>query len=299
MRRLLYFIQEALTNIRLNRTTTLVAVATTAFTLACFGVFLLFYFNLRGMIGSLQDDVRVVIYLDENLSVEGLGDLQRRLKTQREVASVAYISKEQALEDFREQFPSEQYLLQGLGENPLPASLVVTIAPRYRASEPVKRWAERIKMMPGVTDVQYSREWIESLTTMIRYLQFAAVAVGSVLSAASVTIIASTIRLTLYARRDEIEIMRLIGATGAFIKIPYLLEGAILGAVGGALSLAMLKSGFEFFKSQLGTPGRLLGVQAGFDFFPLQVSVVIILTGLVLGCAGSFVSLVEFREAKP
>jgi len=293
-----YLVREAFTNIRINRTTTLIAMATTAFTLACFGVFLLLYLNLRGVVSSLQEDIQVIVYLNDGLSPQNVSDLQQRLNTEQGIASLTYVSKEQALADFRAQFPSELHLLQGLGENPLPASFVVTLGPQFRSSESVKRWAERVKGVPGVAQVQYSREWIENLATVIGYIELAAIAVGAILSAASVTIIASVIRLTVYARRDEIEIMQLIGATGAFIKIPYLLEGAVLGALGGALSLALLKGGFELFKLQLGAPGRLLGIDSGFSFFPGHISLLMVVAGLLLGFTGSFVSLLEFGRAK-
>ncbi len=298
MRLVTYLVREAFTNIRINRTTTLIAMATTAFTLACFGVFLLLYLNLRGVVSSLQEDIQVIVYLNDGLSPQNVSDLQQRLNTEQGIASLTYVSKEQALADFRAQFPSELHLLQGLGENPLPASFVVTLGPQFRSSESVKRWAGRVKGVPGVAQVQYSREWIENLATVIGYIELAAIAVGAILSAASVTIIASVIRLTVYARRDEIEIMQLIGATGAFIKIPYLLEGAVLGALGGALSLALLKGGFELFKLQLGAPGRLLGIDSGFSFFPGHISLLMVVAGLLLGFTGSFVSLLEFGRAK-
>jgi cell division protein FtsX len=102
----------------------------------------------------------------------------------------------------------------------------------------------------------------------------------------------------LYARRDEIEILRLIGATAAFIKVPYLLEGAVLGTLGGALSLVVLRGGFEFYRMQLGPAGRFLGVESGFGFFPTQISLALIGLGLALGCLGSFVSLYEFGRAR-
>lgn len=298
MKRLIHLMKEALVNIRINRTTTLIAVATTAFTLACFGVFLLLYVNLRGVVSGLQDDIKVIVYLHEDLPAQDVSDLQRRLKGEPEVASLSYVSKEQALADFRAQFPSEQHLLQGLGENPLPASFVVTPGSAFRSSESVKQWAERMKSVPGVALVQYSRDWIDNLSTVVGYLELAAIAVGTLLGAASVTIIANTIRLTLYARREEIEIMRLIGATGAFIKIPYLLEGALLGALGAALALMLLKGGFEFFKLHLGAPGRFLGIESGFSFFPIQISLLMVLAGFLLGCVGSFVSLLGFARAR-
>ena len=103
----------------------------------------------------------------------------------------------------------------------------------------------------------------------------------------------STIRLTVYARRDEIDILRLIGATPTFIKVPYLLEGAMLGAVGGVVSVLMLRGGFELFTAHLGASGRLLGIETGLAFLPLPVSVLLVLAGLVLGSTGSFVSLLD------
>jgi len=294
-----YLVREAFGNIRVNRTTTLIAVATTAFTLACFGVFLLLYLNLRGMISSLQDDIQVVLYLEDGLPAQQVVSLQQRLKTEPGIASLEYVSKDQALADFQAQFPSESHLLQGLGNNPLPASFVLTLGPQVKSSESIKRLADGLKDVPGVAQVQYSREWVENLATMIGYVELAAIAVGAILSAASVTIIASIIRLTLYARREEIEVLHLIGATRAFIRIPYLLEGAVLGALGGVLSLALLKGGFEFFKLRLGASGRLLGISSGFSFFPDHISLMMVLVGLILGFAGSGVSLLRFGRANP
>lgn len=298
MKRLGYLIHEALTNIRVNQTTTVIAVVTTAFTLSCFGVFLLMYLNLQGLVNSLQEDIKVIVYLQDSLPATGVGELQHRLKGEPEVAGLVFVSKEQALADFRAQFPSEHLLLQGLGENPLPASFVVTLAPRYRSSDSVKRWTDRLKAVPGVAQVQYSRDWIDNLGTVVGYLRVASVAVGSLLAAASVTIIANTIRLTVYARRQEIEIMRLIGATGAFIKVPYLLEGAALGAVGALLALGLLRAGFEFFKLRLGAPDPFLGLTAGVGFFPLQVSLWLLCAGLLLGSIGSFVSLMGLERSR-
>ena len=298
MKRLTYLIKETLFNIRINRTTTLIAVGTTGFTLACFGVFLLLYLNLKEMVSSLQEDVQVILYLEEDISPRGVSDLGRRLRKEPEVASLLFVSKEEALKEFREQFPAEEDLLEGLGVNPLPASFVVTVAPQFRSPESIRRWVERQRNVPGLEEVQYSRDWIEKLEVIVGYVELAAMAIGGLLAAASVTIIASTIRLTVYARRDEIQIMRMIGATGTFIKIPYLLEGAVLGTLGGMLSLALLKGCFEFFSAHLGAPGGLLGVEAGFAFLPGQVSALLVVAGLLLGSTGSFVSLVQIGRVE-
>ncbi|MGQ0811745.1 MAG: cell division protein FtsX [Nitrospiraceae bacterium] len=296
MRRVLYLIREAIVNVRINRTTTLMAVATTAFTFACVGVFLLLYVNLRALAGSLQEDIQVMVYLSDGLSEEHIRDIEQRLKTDRALASSAYISKEQALTEFQAQFPSETHLLEGLGKNPLPASFVVTLAPQFRSSDSVKRWADRARSIPGIAQIEYSQDWIETLASVIRYIELASIVVGIILSMASVTIIANTIRLTLYARRDEIGILRLIGATKTFIRVPYLLEGAVLGALGSALSLAILKMGFEFMRHQVSSANRFLNASAWLTFFPMHVCLGIVLIGLALGFAGSFASLLRYGE---
>jgi cell division transport system permease protein len=298
MRRLSYLLREALINVFTNRTTTLVAVATTAFTFACVGVFLLLYVNLKAMAASLERDIQVLVYLEEGLGPGATALLEQQLKSDRAVASLSYVSKDQALAEFQQQFPADSQLLQGLGQNPLPASYVVTLVPAFRTSDGIKRWAERTRTISGVEQVQYSQDWIDALGNLVRYIEVAAMIVGVILSAACVTIIANTIRLALYARREEIEILGMIGATKAFVRIPYLLEGAALGLTGSALSLVILKAGFELFKHEIRSTSRFLGVESLLLFFPLPMCLLVVGVGLFLGFAGSYLSLLRFAEGR-
>ncbi|MEK6802315.1 MAG: permease-like cell division protein FtsX [Nitrospirota bacterium] len=298
MRRLLYLLREAVANVLTNRTTTVVAVATTAFTFACVGVFLLLYVNLRSMASSLEQDIQVMVYLQDDLTEQTRSEIELQLKADRAVGSLTFVSKERALADFQSQFPAESHLLQGLGQNPLPASFVVTLAVESRSSDAMRRWANRAQSIPGVAQVQYNQEWVEALAGIVRYIEVAAIIVGIILSAASVTIIANTIRLALYSRREEIEILGLIGASTTFIRVPYLLEGAALGFLGSALSLVILKAGFELFRHEIRSASRFLGVDALLTFFPFQMCVALVCVGLFLGCAGSFLSLLRFGEGR-
>jgi cell division transport system permease protein len=298
MRWLWYLFRAAWANLRTNRTTTAVAIVTTAFTLACVGIFLLSYVNLRNAAGWLQEDIKIIVYLDDRISSEGTRELEGKLKADRMVGGVLYISKEQALGEFRAEFPSDSHLLEGLGENPLPASFVVTPAAGYQLPDAVSRWAERARTMPGVAKVDYNQEWIDALAVVIRYIELTAIGVGVILSAAAVTIIGNTIRLALFARREEIEILRLIGATRAFIRIPYFLEGAVLGACGSALALGILKLGFELFRQQISSTGRFPGIENMVSFFSLSICVAFVVVGMGLGVAGSVVSLRRFGEGR-
>lgn len=298
MRWLWYLIRAAWANLRTNRTTTAVAIVTTAFTLACVGIFLLSYVNLRNAAVWLQEDIKIILYLDDRVSSEETRELEGRLKADRMVSGVLYISKEQALGEFRAQFPSDSHLLEGLGENPLPASFIVTPATGYQSPDAVSRWAERARTMAGIAKVDYNQEWIDVLAGLVRYIELTAIGVGVILSAAAVTIIGNTIRLALFARREEIEILRLIGATRAFIRIPYFLEGAVLGACGSALALGILKLGFELFRQQISSTGRFQGIENMVSFFPLSICVAFVAVGMGLGVAGSVVSLRRFGEGR-
>jgi len=298
VRRLLYLLREAVANVLTNRTTTVVAVATTAFTFACVGVFLLLYVNLKTMASSLEQDIQVMVYLQDDLTEQTRSEIEQQLKADRAVGALTFVSKERALSDFQAQFPAESRLLQGLGQNPLPASFVITLAPESRSSDAMRRWANRTQLIPGVSQVQYNQEWVEALAGIVRYIEVAAIIVGVILSAASVTIIANTIRLALYSRREEIEILGLIGASTTFIRVPYLLEGAALGLCGSALSLVILKAGFELFRHQIHSATRFLGVDALLTFFSFDMCIVLMLVGLFLGCAGSFLSLLRFGEGR-
>jgi len=298
MRTVFYLLRAAWANIWTNRTTTMVAILTTAFTLACVGIFLLLYVNLRAAAGWLQEDIKIMVYLDDQAATTTIKQIEQQLQDDRAVAAQQFISKEQALGEFKAQFPSESHLLEGLGQNPLPASYVVTLSPLFRSPDAVKRWAERVGRLTGVAKVDYNQDWIDALSMVIRSIEVVAIGIGVVLSAAAVTIIANTIRLTLFARRDEIAILRLIGATKAFIRIPYLLEGAVLGGLGSAVSLAMLKVLYELFKQQMRMTGRFSGLEQLIMFFPLTICLVLVAVGVGLGCAGSFVSLRRFDEAK-
>src|SRR5207244_8117951 len=141
-----------------------------------------------------------------------------------------------------ERFPTEERLLNGLGENPFPASLVIKVGSRFRTSEAVAQLVRKLQGLPEVEEVLYNKDWIETLAAALRYLKLLGIGIGVVLAFSMVTILANTIRLTLHARREEIEILRLIGATPGFIKAPFLLEGAILGGVGAACSLLFLRA---------------------------------------------------------
>lgn len=294
----LYLLREAMHNLRVNRGNVLIGIVTTAFTLVCFGVFVLLYLNLKNVTGTLQSDIEVIVYLDPGASEQVVSLVQKRLETEPAAVTSTFVSKEQALREFSEQFPEESLLLEGMDANPLPASVVVNLSPRFLDTESLSAFAERVKQLPGVTHVAYSQDWVDTLTLVVSYFELGAVVIGLILAMATVTIIANTIRLSLHTRKEEIEILRLIGATGAFIAIPYVIEGTILGAMGGGLSLALLKGVFEFLRLELNASGWFAGVEHILPIFPRQVSFLLVMTGMLLGCGSSVLSVFGLMKAR-
>ena len=298
MTRLRYLLREAADNIKSNRTTTFVALATTTFSMLAMGVFLLLYLNVQEALGSLREEIKVIVYLRDAVSPQAVSRVRAEIGQDPAVAGIEYVSREQALATFRAQFPSEERLLSGLGDNPFPASLVVKVSLAYRSSEQVRELVQKLTALPETEEVLYSQDWVENLAVALRYLKALGLGIGMVLAASMVTILANTIRLTLHARRDEIEIMHLIGATTAFIKTPFVLEGALLGGAGALCSLFLLRTLFGLTEARLALRGTFWGIGRGLVFLPDRVTVAFLLLGIMLGCLGSVVSLVQLRGAR-
>ena len=291
MKRPFYLIQEAIASLRVNRTSVMIGIVTTAFTISCFGIFALLYGNLKKLAGTLQRDIEVVVYVKSEASDNVVAGLRQRLETEQVVEALSFVSKDQALKEFYQQFPDESRILEDMNENPLPASFVIQITSGFHVSDSIEVFAERVKQFPGVDQVRYSQDWIDTLALLVSYFEFGAIIIGIILAVATVTIIANTVRLSFYSRKEEIEILRLIGATGSFIATPYLIEGAILGACGGAFALVLLKGAFEIFRLELNASGWFSGLESSLVFFSPQISVVLVFSGIVLGCGSSLLSV--------
>ncbi|HEY3196814.1 MAG TPA: permease-like cell division protein FtsX [Nitrospirales bacterium] len=298
MTRVRYLLSEAVDNMMTNRTTTVTAVVTTAFTMLGMGVFLLLYLNIQGVLSSLHEEIKVIVYFRDSVTSQAMTALRAKLSDDAAIAGIEFVTREQALESFRNRFPSEERLLNGLGENPFPASLVLKIVPRFRTSTAVAVLVQRLQALPEVEEVLYNRDLIENLAAGLRYLRLLGILVGAVLAASMVTILANTIRLTLYARREDIEILRLIGATPGFIKTPFLLEGALLGGLGAAGSLLLLRAVFGFAETKMALHGSFWGLGAGLSFLPAQLMAAMVLLGTMLGFLGSVVSLGHLRDVR-
>lgn len=297
MRKILYFFRAAVENLQINRMMAFFSFLSLSLTLTLFGVFLLFYYNVQHLLRSMQEDVQFSIYLSDGTPEEAVRSIKERLSSDDRISSVTYISKEEALTIFKKEFHDES-LLKSLGGNPLPASFEVKVKAAYQDPQQLSVMIDRFKRLPGVEEIEYGSEWLQNLDAFLTLLKKAGIGVGGFLSVAIVTIIANTVRLHFYSRRDEIEVMHLIGATHNFIKIPFFIEGSLIGLISGWISVLMLFVLFHFAQQHLESIGGMIGGFLNPLFLPAPFLLGITAGGGVLGGVAGFLSLSVLVKAR-
>ena len=255
------------------------------------GGYLLMTHNLQGVLETWKQEVRVTVYLRGGFPEEDVLAFQDRLSSLPEVHSVTYISQEQALEEFAAMLGDNKVLVSGLETNPLPASLRITLRKENRNLEGVKAVLPMIGDDPLVQDIQYGKEWLGRLDRILNLLRLGSVVLGLALSLAAVFIISTTIKITVMARQDELEIMRMVGATEGFIRLPFLVEGIIQGFAGADISLGLLGAVHTFLATRTDQPLlRILHIES-LQFLPPAALAAIITGGMLLGGLGSLASV--------
>jgi cell division transport system permease protein len=289
--RIIASIARALANLRQNWVISSITISIISVCLFLVGSYLLLSYNLQGAVSTWKTEVRINVYLRDGFPEEDLLTLQDRISFLSEVHSVAFISQEQALEEFRGMLGDNKELVEGLDRNPLPASLRITPSDAHRNLEGVRSILTAIGDDPLVEDVQYGKEWLNRLDRVLALLHIGAIVLGLALSLAAVFIISNTIKITVMARKDELDIMRLVGATESFIRLPFLVEGIIQGLAGSILSLGLLSVLHRFLAMRAEQPIlRILHLDS-ILFLPHIAIISILASGMLIGGLGSMASV--------
>jgi cell division transport system permease protein len=293
LRALGYFFAEAFTSLWRSRLINALSVGTIAVSLFVLGAFLAVAGTLSEVVTRWTQKVQVIFYVEDGVEDHIRRSLEDQLREDPAVQSLAYVSRAEALARFRSLFQDLRSLPDDLGENPFPASVEVTLRPGHHSREEVERLVRAYEKAPAVQEVQYDLLWIQRLATAVRLVRGLGAFLGGILVLASVFTISNVIRLTVYARQDELDIMRLVGATQAYVKGPFMVEGMVLGGLGGLVALGLLWTA-------LGVTQR--DVLAASDLFgraPLALSaplaVLLVVGGMAVGIVGSLVSLGRSR----
>ena len=287
-----YFFREVILSMIRNRLMTFASIGTVAVSLFVLGVFLVLVMNMSKMAASLESQVQISVYIADNLPEQGRNDIERMTREMKSVAKVEYIPREEALKIFRERLGENQKILDALGEsNPLPNSFLVTV----NNADDVKKTAASISDLYGVEEVKYGQDVAANLFELTHLMRFFGVILVILLLGATIFIISNTIRLTVFARRKEIAIMKYVGATDWFIRWPFILEGVALGIIGGGVSALALRSFYS---------ATVTKIYETLTFFPMveqypfmnYLTLALICTGIFIGILGSTVSLKRFME---
>jgi len=289
--RLGYFTRKALANLRSNRLVSLITICTITIALLIISLFMLVYVNMEGTIDQWSSKVAVTVYFDHEPPPQELSALKSRITGLPATESLRYVSREEALKIFRSRLKGQESLLEGVSADILPSSFEITLKKDFRSTDSVNLYVSRLKHVQGIGEVQYGEEWVKKFLTFFQFVRIVGLMIAGFLVLAVLFIVSNTIKLTVLARHDELEILALVGATPFFIKAPFLIEGMLQGAVGALVAVAILTAGYY---SLLANAVNFLSFNpsdAGLTFLPLPYLAALIFGGVMLGFIGSLVSL--------
>ena len=292
--RVSYFLGRALANIRQNIFVNAVTIGTITLALLIVSLFLLLFVNLENAAEIWSEKVQVTVYFDKDITPQEQDSLKQKITGLPGTAKVTWVGRDEALRRFKGRLKGQETLLDGIRTDVLPASFEISLKKSSRSTEAVERYVSRLKAIQGVGEIQYGEEWVRRFNTVLNFMRIVGALVGGFLILAVIFIVSNTIQLTVYARRDELEIMSLVGATRLFIKMPFLVEGVLQGVSGGLLALLLLISLHFLFLHNAGNFLTFNPATAGLSFLPVEYSVGVLVAGVLLGFVGSLAALRRF-----
>lgn len=289
-----YFFKQALVNIMSNRGIHTVGLSTMIVSILIFGAFLLLFVNFNNWIQGWGHSLSVSVYLRDGINGDTRDEVASFIKSLPRAEIKRFISKKGALRDLKNALGTHSGLLEGLSKNPLPASFEVEfkdIEGHKTDPQVIKKELEKVE---GVQEVQYSEEWLKQFEGLMNMVKLIGFIIGGLLCMGVLFIVTNTIKLTIYSRRDEIEILKLVGATDWFVKTPFLLEGMIQGLVSGLLALLVLFSGYLILSAK---KIHFLGLALlDFMFLPQEYILSLLIISIALGLGGSFIAVGRFFD---
>lgn len=289
-----YFAGKAWSNLVSNKLVTAITVFTITLALLIISLFMLFYVNLEGTVEQWSRKVVVTVYFDNELPQQDMSVLRSKISALPGTESVSYIDKDQALKRFRSRLKGQEALLEGVAPDVLPASMEITLKKQFRSADAVTAYVAGLKRLSGVGEIQYGEDWVRKFLTFFQFLRMLGILIGSFLLMAVLFIVSNTIKLTIMARKDELEILGLVGATPLFIKAPFLIEGMIQGAVGALFAVILLVAAYYSFLANAVNFLSFNPADAGLTFLPPAYIAALLLGGVLLGFIGSIASLKKF-----
>ena len=290
MRALKYFVTEAAASLWRGRRSAILAILTIGAGLFVLGFFLIVNTNVRRLTDRWGASAEFAVYLRDDITKPQVEAVQSLIDSSGLSAARQYVSKEQAAERFGKDFPDLGATAGKLSRNPFPASVDVRLRPEVRtAEEAVDTLAKTLSSQPGVTDVRYDRRWLTRLNGVITFVRSIGLVIVALLALASALTVANVVRLAAHARRDEIEIMQLVGAPLAYVRGPLVLEGVMQGGAGAIVAIVALGLLFSVARARYGAAvADAVGLGA-ITFLPVELWIILLLGGMLLGSVGGLI----------
>ena len=289
---MLLYLQRAIKDIRQNSFLNLVTIITIALSILIVSAFALFFINTNDIVNSWKEGVRILVYLKGDTPAAEIPKLQKMIAGLHGVRDVRYIQKDEAFNNLKKQLSHQASLLENLKQNPLPDAFEIRLTPESQNWKKVEKLARQLHNLSEIDEVEYGQAWLGRFTYIFNLFRLAGYALGALFFMAAVFFVANTIRLVLYSRREEIEIMRLVGAEDRFIKTPFYIEGIIQGALGGLVGLVSCLFLYLIISSNV-QPALTAGL-FNIRFLPPKMVIAMTVTSMLVGWLGCFVSLKQF-----
>jgi cell division transport system permease protein len=289
-----FFVARAISNIRQNVFVNVVTIGTITLALLIVSLFLLIFVNLESAAENWSERVQVTVYFDKELTGQDQKAFRDKIVALSGVSRVGYVTRDEALKRFKSRLRGQETLLEGIRSEVLPTSFEIALKRTHRDTVAVEDFVTALKRIPGISEVQYGEEWVRRFNAFLNFMRLLGALLGGFLVIAVVFIVSNTIKLTIYSRRDELEVMSLVGATRFFIKAPFLLEGLIQGLAGSVLSVILLFGLYEGFLHNAGSFLTFNPTTSGLRFLPVEYCAGLLLAGALLGFIGSLTSLKRF-----
>lgn len=291
-----YFFREAFRRLWKSKRSSFVAVAMIAMSLLILGSFLLVADNLERAVERWQGHSRVTVYFETDATPAQIAAVDGFLAARPDLAHRRFVTRQEALARFRSYFTNLSDVVGQLDENPFPPSFECDVAQKTVQGPVFSSEIAALRTMGGVEQVQYDWDWIRQLRRLINLINAIGLIAGGVLAIAAAFTIANVIRLTMMLYREEIDIMRLVGATERIIRGPFLVEGILQGTLGGILAVALLLAGFFAARHFLAPSASLLWGFLFVGFLPWQKLAALLAGGMLAGWLGSWLSVRESAE---
>ena len=283
--------RHAVRDLRANRLLHAITLTIIALSILVVGIFGLFAANTDQLVRGWTSEIRILAYAEPGTPSTGLARIEGELARLLPDATIERVSREEGLARLKKRYPTQDALFSNLAENPLPELFIVTLPSSPETGDGLDALSDTISAISGVEFTTYGKKWIRRLLQVIRIFRLVICAMGILFLLITTFIIANTIRLSLYTRRDEIEIMRLVGAEEAHIRAPFTMQGLLIGFLGGSAGLLLLLAAHTAFLRQVGPLLAAAGIE--FHFIPTSWMVAIVMGTTFVGWTGCQLS---FRQ---